>query len=200
MSSYDIQNKLGGMNKQQLLAYIQDKGNARKNAMHQITKLQTNDWHSTSNSKKSMVNEVNRLRQENREWQNSQEQKLRESAAEEQSIVTIEQNLRDKEAQLAKEKDSGNQSAAFKAQMKTHVGRVSAESIKKINKIFEDGNPEELSKMLEVFVALLRNNANSKPVDVELFFRDYAKLVSKMSKHDSTYCSLTLVEASYEKL
>ena len=54
--------------------------------------------------------------------------------------------------------------------------------------------------MLEVFVALLRNNANSKPVDVELFFKDHAKLVSKMSKHDSTYCSLPLVEASFEKL
>lgn len=72
MSSYDIQNKLGGMNKQQLLEYIQNKGNARKSAMHQITKLQTNDWHATSNSKKQMINEANRIRNEQREWRNSQ--------------------------------------------------------------------------------------------------------------------------------
>lgn len=125
---------------------------------------------------------------------------MQESSKEEQSIVEIEDMLKEKEVQLVKEKDSGNQSAQFKAQMKTHVERVDAATIKRINKIFEDANPEALSKMLEVFVALLRNNANSKPVDVELFFKDHAKLVSKMSKHDSTYCSLPLVEASFAKL
>lgn len=51
--------------------------------------------------------------------------------------------------------------------------------------------------MLEVFVALLRNKANTKPVDVELFFLDQTKLVSKMSKHITTYCTLELVEASF---
>lgn len=63
----------------------------------------------------------------------------------------------------------------------------------KINDIFENANPESLSSMLEVFVALLRNK-RSKAVDVQLFFLDHAKLVSKMSKHESTAVSLELVE------
>jgi hypothetical protein len=36
--------------------------------MYQITKLQTNDWHNTSDQKKKMVEQVNRLRQEQQEW------------------------------------------------------------------------------------------------------------------------------------
>jgi len=84
--------------------------------------------------------------------------------------------------------------------MMSQTKLVTPEIIKKINKIFADASPEVLSKMLEVFIALLRNNANTKPADVELFFLDHAKLVSKMSKHTSTYCSLELVEASHAQL
>ena len=66
--------------------------------------------------------------------------------------------------------------------------------IDNINTIFEDNNPAKLSAALEVFVALLRNKTNSKPVDVELFFKDHAKLVSKMAKHETTYCSLDTIK------
>lgn len=47
--------------------------------------------------------------------------------------------------------------------------------------------------MLESFVALLRNK-KSKAVDVQLFFLDHAKLVSKMTKHETTAVALELVE------
>ena len=47
--------------------------------------------------------------------------------------------------------------------------------------------------MLENFVALLRNK-KSKAVDVQLFFLDHAKLVAKMTKHETTAVSLELVE------
>lgn len=43
-------------------------------------------------------------------------------------------------------------------------------------------------------MSLLRNKANTKPEDCELFFADAAKLVSKMSKTETTSCSLELVE------
>ena len=56
------------MDKSSLLTYIEQKGNSRKGAMYQITKLQTNDWHNTSDQKKKMVEQVNRLRQEQQEW------------------------------------------------------------------------------------------------------------------------------------
>ena len=56
------------MDRERLMRYIEDKGNARKEAMYRITQLQTNDWHNTSDQKKKMVEEVNRLRQEQQEW------------------------------------------------------------------------------------------------------------------------------------
>ena len=43
-------------------------------------------------------------------------------------------------------------------------------------------------------MSLLRNKPNTKPEDVELFFADAAKLVSKMSKTETTSSSLALVE------
>jgi len=46
---------------------------------------------------------------------------------------------------------------------------VQKDIVVKINKIFEEENPEHLSNMLESFVALLRNK-KSKAVDVQLFF------------------------------
>ena len=71
--------------------------------------------------------------------------------------------------------------------------QVTKAMIDNINKIFEDENPAKLSGALEVFIALLRNKQNTKPVDVELFFADHSKLVSKMAKHETTYCSLETV-------
>ena len=83
--------------------------------------------------------------------------------------------------------------------MKQYLRSVTKDIVTKINDIFENANPEALSQMLEVFVALLRNK-NSKAVDVQLFFQDHAKLVSKMSKHESTSVSLDLVEEMDLKL
>jgi predicted transcriptional regulator len=71
--------------------------------------------------------------------------------------------------------------------------QVSKAIIDNINKIFLNDNPAKLSKTLEVFIALLRNKQNTKPVDVELFFQDHAKLVSKMAKHETTYCNLETI-------
>ena len=53
---------------------------------------------------------------------------------------------------------------------------------------------------LEIFVALLRNKANTKPVDVELFFKDHAKLISKMTKIETTSVALDLVNVSKKEL
>ena len=83
--------------------------------------------------------------------------------------------------------------------MKNQVRYVTKDVVNKINSIFENDNPEQLSGMLEIFVGLLRNK-NSKAVDVQLFFLDHQKLVSKMSKHETTAVSLELVEDAELKL
>ena len=50
-----------------------------------------------------------------------------------------------------------------------------------------------MTDVLEIFISLLRNKANTRSVDVELFFADHPKLVSKMSKNETTSVSLDLV-------
>ena len=59
---YQIEQKLQQMDRETLLRYIESKGNMRKGEMYKVTVLQTNDWHNTSEYKKKMVEEANRLR------------------------------------------------------------------------------------------------------------------------------------------
>ena len=77
---------------------------------------------------------------------------------------------------------------------------VDPNDIKKLNLLLENDSPPALVRGLEIFVALLRNKANTKPVDVELFFMDHAKLVSKMSKTDTTSVALDLAINSKQEL
>ncbi len=63
---------------------------------------------------------------------------------------------------------------------------VTEKLVKDVNKILENESPLALVKLLEMFVALLRAKAKSKPADVELFFLDHGKLVSKMSRVSTT--------------
>ena len=77
---------------------------------------------------------------------------------------------------------------------------VDPNDIKKLNLLLENDSPPALVRGLEIFVALLRNKANTKPVDVELFFKDHAKLVSKMSKTDTTSVALDLAINSKQEL
>lgn len=70
------------MSKEQLMEYIEQKGNERKMAMYKITQLQTNDWHHTSSQKRKMSEQVERLRQEQREWQAQQAQNEQAAAVE----------------------------------------------------------------------------------------------------------------------
>ena len=116
-----------------------------------------------------------------------------------QQVGQIEANLNGMVENLERERSQGAKSGPLKTNMQTNLRLVTKDIVTKINNIFEAANPESLSQMLEVFVALLRNK-NSKAVDVQLFFEDHAKLVSKMSKHESTAVSLELVEEMDLKL
>lgn len=72
--------------------------------------------------------------------------------------------------------------------------------VTKINKTLELHSPETLVKILETFVAILRNNQFTKPVDVELFFADNLKLAFKMRNMQTTQVDLDLAMAAKEKL
>lgn len=77
---------------------------------------------------------------------------------------------------------------------------IDAKDVKALNLLLENESPPALVRGLEIFVALLRNKANTKPVDVELFMKDSVKLVSKMSKTETTSVDLDLAIASKQEL
>lgn len=92
---------------------------------------------------------------------------------------------------------TGN-SGRYIEKMRDAETQLSKESIKKINKLLENESPEPLVKVLEHFVALLRNKPNSQPVDVELFMKDHAKLLAKMLRTQTNSCSLSIVRPAKE--
>ena len=51
-----------------------------------------------------------------------------------------------------------------------------------------------------MFVSLLRAKPRTKPVDVELFFADQKKLVSKCARVTTTQCEIEMVKEYLEKL
>lgn len=77
---------------------------------------------------------------------------------------------------------------------------MTKELVETVNKTLELHSPSTLITILETFVALLRNNQFTKPVDVELFFADAGKLASKMRRHTTTSVDLELALACKEKL
>lgn len=72
--------------------------------------------------------------------------------------------------------------------------------IKKLNKLLESESPVQLTKTLEVFVSLLRNKPNSKPVDVELFMKDRKKLVGQMGRTETTSVSEEIAQNAITEL
>jgi len=102
--------------------------------------------------------------------------------------------------EAAKEKENAGNAEQFKASCRALTGQVTKEVVAKCNKILEQDSPADLVKLVETFVALLRAKPKSKPVDVELFFADHSKLVSKMARVETTQCSMELIKDSMEVL
>ena len=128
-----------------------------------------------------------------------QQQQQNDGVEEDRQVKVIEQALNAKKNELQIDQQQGAKSQPLKEQMKNQVRYVTKDAVNKVNSIFENDNPEQLSRMLEIFVSLLRNK-NSKAVDVQLFFLDHQKLVSKMSKHETTAVSLDLVNEAEKQL
>ena len=72
--------------------------------------------------------------------------------------------------------------------------------VAKCNQILQNESPAPLIVCLENMVALLRNKAGTKPVDVELFMKDHAKLVAQMNRTETTSCSLEIVNSAFAEL
>lgn len=72
--------------------------------------------------------------------------------------------------------------------------------VSKINKFLENNNDPNLCAALEAFVAVLRNKNGSRPSDVEIYFADHAKLVSKMNRMETRQADHDVMEEQLEAL
>lgn len=77
---------------------------------------------------------------------------------------------------------------------------MTAPMVSKINKFLTDNNDPNLCAALEAFVAVLRNRNGSRPSDVEIYFADHAKLISKMNHMETRQADHDVMEAQLEVL
>lgn len=85
--------------------------------------------------------------------------------------------------------------------MQNQCENMTKKNIDFINKKLQKESPAILIKMLETFVAMLRNTKKADMVDVEIYFKEYSKLAKKMQtitaiKHDID--TVTLHEKALE--
>ena len=182
------------MSKEQLLAYIQLKGNNRKSAMHDACVFQTNDWHRTQEVSQNIGARIEALQESRQQFQDNVASQAKGLAEEKDHIRGLEVKLNAKKAELLKEKDQSGSSDTFKSQMRAAEMIVTKEMIAQINKILENDSPAPLTQSLEHFISLLRDKPNTKSVDVELFLQDHGKLVATMKKADTTKCRTVKIE------
>lgn len=178
---------LNGKDKQQLLALIEQKGNERKQALYETTKLQTSDYGSTCDVRKAVAAQISIIEENQHNFDIKMRDLANKSTDARDESEKCKNDIRDKEAAFKSgRKEDSNGSAQFRDACRSNEALVTEKVVQNINKILENESPQALVDLLEMFVALLRAKSKSKPADVELFFLDHAKLVSKMSRVSTT--------------
>ena len=185
------------MNKDQIINYIQQKGNFRKGEMFESMKFQTQDYVRSKAANESVGSMGDAIIQQRADWQQEQQRIADEQMQNQAEIVTLNQTLVQKKEQLQREQQ--DDSSKFTNIMKSACD-FDSKIVADINKIFEANSPPSLVQGLEHFVALLRNNSFTQAVDVELFFMDADKLRRKMKRVKTIDVSLALATDKLEKL
>lgn len=170
-----------------MLALIEQKGNDRKQALYETTKIQTRDYGNTMDVRKAVAAQIEIIRENQANFDIKMEDLQKKSIAAREESEACKNEIRDKEAAFKSgRKEDSNGSAQFRDACRSNEALVTEKLVASVNKILENESPLGLVKLLEMFVALLRAKSKSKPADVELFFLDHAKLVSKMSRVSTT--------------
>ena len=191
-----IRQALMSKDKATLLNFIREKGTQRKAEMLEAARFQTQDYSQTGESLVEMQKEVERLQQEQQQFNADMQARQEAQNNETANIESLQAALDSKRAALSREQESGEKSDQFVTSCQQATPGVTKDVVKKCNKILENESPPQLITLLEHFVALLRNKAGTKPVDVELFMKDDGKLRSQMTKTSTTSCSLDIVNAA----
>jgi hypothetical protein len=82
---------------------------------------------------------------------------------------------------------------ASKLKLDSLLGKFDCAKNKKLFKYFESDCNFSLVTGIQLFVALLRNNKSATNVDVELYLKDYEKLMFKLRRADASGLSTSTV-------
>ena len=170
----------------------------RKQEMLEAARFQTQDYAQTAEAKTCMEAELARLSEEQQEYAGEASAQREAFTKESSNIANLQTQLRAKETALTREQESGEKSDTFVESCVEAVPQVTKKLTTQCNKILENESPPQLVTLLEHFVALMRNKSGTKPVDVELYMKDDAKLRAQMTKTSTTSCSLDIVNKAAE--
>lgn len=87
-----------------------------------------------------------------------------------------------------------DQAKQAKAKLATLLEKFSKGSIDKLSSYFEKEQNPSLCSGIECFVALLRGTRKASNVDVELYLKDYDKLMWKLKRAEVSHLDLVLIE------
>ena len=92
------------------------------------------------------------------------------------------------------------QVSAAKQKLDSILGKFDAATNKKLNQYFENDSNFSLVAGISSLVAILRNNKTASNVDVELYLKDYEKLIFKLRQADVKNLSVNTVNFHQKEL
>lgn len=104
MSLDQIRNKLSSLSKQELLQFIQRKGDARKKALREAAVFQTQDWHNTQSTQENLEQQLASMKTAHTQYHKDIDMKRAEAAKERDEVTQMSQDILVKEQALAKER------------------------------------------------------------------------------------------------
>lgn len=175
--------KLDSMDKDALMQFVKDKGNARKKDLFEVTKFQTGDAENTKKLAMEIEAQIDLARDAKAKFDERISKYNEEKAEAEGSISGIQDKITATEGELAEANDDPT---PFKNAANEALERIDKRMIEELNKILSRASPAPLVRALEALVGILRNVNQANNIDVELFLKDSTKLLTKFKRMEST--------------
>lgn len=174
-----------------LLNFIKQKASIRKENVHKHAIFQTKDYLETLPMETNIRNSatINQSMIDD----NVKKTQVR---ARERDALQAEFNEKEQESQklTSQAKNETDGLKAHQDALANYVKQVTSKNIGNLNKILLKSSPPSLCEGLESLVALMRNHSHATPIDVELYFRDFNKIVLKMQRLDAAALDSEFIE------
>ena len=185
------------MDKEALMQFVKDKGNARKKDLFEVTKFQTGDAENTKKLVQTIEAHIDLSREAKENFDTRFQKYQTEKSEAEGKIGEYEEAIALKEDEL---KSSNEDPAPAKAAAEQARAKIDKRQIEEMNKILTTASPQKLVEGMEALVGILRNVNQATNIDVELFLKDSTKLLTKFKRMESHGLTYSHVEKHKKEL